>query len=437
MEKDKYSLLKERIVDKTGIETITITIEALSLIVDDYSIPECLVHVGNYYGAMAVYEGDNSKVGITEQDLIDFNILQPIEIDNDIHQIPMATELTGNEYVYSIPEITWKHPGLADSTIESLNREHVEFYTNYGIGVRAALMEIDKECEDKDLYKTDTILDEKDGSKYYLSGPATDVENHNIKNDEKLAIDINLNINDTYGAKHSSEFPKDARISKTSDIEDLLNERRMAKINLSTIPLHTTDDIPMFDPTMLEQIALLARQTGNKFKLNNLFNELISKQNYTLDDIKKEDIISGKELSNVDWHKHNVENNKLDYLRYNLESIEPAFIPKKEILKIFNKLIEQFKNITKKDFKRLRTYVISGKDDYYHINYGNELNMVLHYMKLNLPIGTTLIHLDNLIVDIRRIILEGKPTIKFNLNIEEFNLFKKWLLDNSERIKDE
>lgn len=110
--------------------------------------------------------------------------------------------------------------------------------------------------------------------------------------------------------------------------------------------------------------------------------------------------------------------------------------PRKEIIKIFNKLIEQFKNITKKDFKRLKTYVISGKDEYYHIKYNDELNMVLHYMKLNLPTGTTLVNLDNLIVDIRRIILEGKPTIKFNLNIEEFKLFKKWLLDNSERIED-
>ena len=358
MEKSKFELLNEKVKCNTGIETITITIEAFSLIVDDYSIPECLVHVGNYYGTMTVYEGDNNKVGITEQDLIDFNILQPIEIDNDIHQsypvispygTPIVNEIDGDslcvnsslsDWVFKTPEITWKHPGLADSTIESLKKEH-------------------------------------------------DIDNVLAK------IDLNCNL-----------------------------------------PLHTTNDIPMFDPTIYEQIALLARQTGNKFKLNNFFNELISKQNYTLDDIKKEDISSGKELSNVDWHKYNVENNKLDYLRYNLESIERPFKPRKEILKIFNKLIEQFKNITKKDFKRLRTYVISGRDDYYHIDYGNELNMVIHYMKLNLPIGTTLIHLDNLIVDIRRIILEGKPTIKFNLNIEEFNLFKKWLLDNSERIED-
>lgn len=99
MEKDKYSLLKERIVERTGIKTITITIDGLSIIVDDYSMPECLVHVGNYYGAMAVYEGDNSKVGITEQDLIDFNILQPIMCDNlcVISSLP--------DWVFKTPEI--------------------------------------------------------------------------------------------------------------------------------------------------------------------------------------------------------------------------------------------------------------------------------------------------------------------------------------------
>lgn len=399
MEKDKYSLLKERIVKRTGIETITITIEAFSLIVDDYSIPECLVHVGNYYGAMAVYEGDNSKVGIREQDLIDFNILQPIK-NNDIYEtypvvspygVPVVAEMNGDNksWIFSIPESRWIHPGLADSTIESLNKEHVEFYSNYTISNTDTIMEIDKECKDKGLYKTDTILDEKDGSKYYLSGPATDIENHNIKNDEKLAIDINLNINATYGAKHSSEFPKDVKTSKTNDIEGLVNKRRMAKININcNIPLYTPNDIPMFDPTATENLTKMCRTFNNSFKMG----------------------IADK--------------------------IMETLKPKKEILKIFNKLIEQFKNITKKDFKRLRTYVISGKDDYYHIKYGNELNMMLHYLKLNLPIGTTLIHLDNLIVDIRRIILEGKPTIKFNLNIEEFNLFKKWLLDNSERIED-
>ena len=389
MKKDKYSLLKERIVEKTGIETITITIDGLSIIVDDYSKPECLVHVGNYYGGMAVYEGDNSKVGITEQDLIDFNILQPIESDNGIQQsypvispygTPIVNEMDGDNWITTLPGSSWKHPGLADSTIESLKKEH-------------------------------------------------DIDNVLAK------IDLNCNL-----------------------------------------PLHTTNDIPMFDPTICEQIALLGRQTVNKFKLNNFFNELISKHNYTLDDVKKEDINSGKKLSNTDWHEYNAENNKLEYIRFNLESIETpfkprkeipmfdpnivknipnlcrtfnnsfkmevvdkmveSFKPRKEIIKIFNKLIYQFKNITKKDFKRLRTYVISGKDDYYHINYGNELHLMIHHLKLNLPTGTTLIHLDNLIVDIRRIILEGKPTVKFNLNIEEFNLFKKWLLDNSERIED-
>lgn len=139
---------------------------------------------------------------------------------------------------------------------------------------------------------------------------------------------------------------------------------------------------------------------------------------------------------NVDWHKHNAENNKFEYLRFDLEGIETPFKPKKEILKIFNKLIEQFKNITKKDFKRLRTYVISGKDDYKTIKFSTEYIKTMNYIQNNALADIESPYFDNIILDIRRIILEGKPTIKFNLNIEEFNLFKKWLLDNSERIED-
>lgn len=310
MEKDKYSLLKERIVKRTGIETITITIEAFSLIVDDYSIPECLVHVGNYYGAMAVYEGDNSKVGITEQDLIDFNILQPIEIDNDIQQsypvispygTPIVNEIDGDnlctlsslpDCVFITPEITWKHPGLADSTIESLKKEH-------------------------------------------------DIDNVLAK------IDLNCNL-----------------------------------------PLHTTNDVPMFDPAATENLTNLCRTFNNSFKMG----------------------IADK--------------------------IMETLKPKKEILKIFNKLIEQFKNITKKDFKRLRTYVISGKDDYKTIKFSTEYIKTMNYIQNNALADIESPYFDNIILDIRRIILEGKPTVKFNLNIEEFNLFKKWLLDNSERIED-
>jgi hypothetical protein len=77
--KDKYTLLIERVKKNTGIDTISVSITPNGIIVDDTSIPTCLVQVGVLYDAMHVAFGDNTKVGITDQDMVDFGFLEPID----------------------------------------------------------------------------------------------------------------------------------------------------------------------------------------------------------------------------------------------------------------------------------------------------------------------------------------------------------------------
>lgn len=83
--KCKYDKLLNRVKNNTGIDTISLTIDSNNIIVDDTSKLECLVHVTTMYNAMYVAYGDNLKVGITDQDLVDFNILPPLtEMDRFI-----------------------------------------------------------------------------------------------------------------------------------------------------------------------------------------------------------------------------------------------------------------------------------------------------------------------------------------------------------------
>ncbi len=74
----KYDKLLNKVKKNTGIETISLTIDSNNIIVDDYSIPKCLVHATVMYDAMHIASGDNLKVGITDQDMVDFNILPPL-----------------------------------------------------------------------------------------------------------------------------------------------------------------------------------------------------------------------------------------------------------------------------------------------------------------------------------------------------------------------
>lgn len=97
--KSKYELLLERVKKSTGIDTITISTSPHEIIVDDYSKPECLVIVSSYYNALYINYGDNSKVGITEQDLIDFNIITPISLSPHIVSLP---DFVKNTPVYNL-----------------------------------------------------------------------------------------------------------------------------------------------------------------------------------------------------------------------------------------------------------------------------------------------------------------------------------------------
>jgi len=75
---NKYDELKARIEKATGIDTIVLTINNVEIIVDDYAAHKCLLHVGTMYGAMHVVTGYLSDCNVTEQDLINFNILEPM-----------------------------------------------------------------------------------------------------------------------------------------------------------------------------------------------------------------------------------------------------------------------------------------------------------------------------------------------------------------------
>ena len=74
----KYELLLAKVKKATGIDTISLTIDAAQIIVDDYSVPKCLLHIGTMYGAMQIVTGYPSDCNMSEQDLIDFNILEPL-----------------------------------------------------------------------------------------------------------------------------------------------------------------------------------------------------------------------------------------------------------------------------------------------------------------------------------------------------------------------
>ena len=134
MEKCKYVLLLERIKKNTGIDTITLSMDKHSIVVDDYSIPECLVMIMFIGGDMEVMYGDNEKVGITKQDLIDFNIS---DILGTVHTIEPC-ETTFNQLGYKkgefllLPSIglnknfsILKHNILKDFRFKELNKEQL------------------------------------------------------------------------------------------------------------------------------------------------------------------------------------------------------------------------------------------------------------------------------------------------------------------------
>ena len=92
----KYVRLLNRIKANTGINTISLTIDSTGITVDDYSKPECIVQVSVVYNAMQIVSGDNNVVGITDQDLVDFNILPPLS-NTYLHQnLPPL----GDAYLY-------------------------------------------------------------------------------------------------------------------------------------------------------------------------------------------------------------------------------------------------------------------------------------------------------------------------------------------------
>jgi len=73
----KYDELLAKVKKATGIDTISLTIDSTQIIVDDYSVPKCLLHIGTMYDAMHVITGYPAEYNMSEQDLVDFNILEP------------------------------------------------------------------------------------------------------------------------------------------------------------------------------------------------------------------------------------------------------------------------------------------------------------------------------------------------------------------------
>jgi len=77
--KSFYMEVLDRVKRKTGIDTISLSIQPGCLIVDDTSKPECLLMVSNMYNAPYVSIGTMESVGVTCEDLEEFGILTPIQ----------------------------------------------------------------------------------------------------------------------------------------------------------------------------------------------------------------------------------------------------------------------------------------------------------------------------------------------------------------------
>lgn len=134
LDKSKYDKLLNRIKKNTGVETISLTLDSNNIIVDDYSIPKCLAHVTTLYNAMYIVSGDNLKVGITDQDLVDFNILPLLtKMDRFITEYPPTPNIDdmlnwlkenskGTNFTDKVKKLGFSIDGLYYTALCSINQ---------------------------------------------------------------------------------------------------------------------------------------------------------------------------------------------------------------------------------------------------------------------------------------------------------------------------
>lgn len=107
-----------------------------------------------------------------------------------------------------------------------------------------------------------------------------------------------------------------------------------------------------------------------------------------------------------------------------------VFKPKKSIVSILNKLFEQFNKLTHKDIKKVNSYKNSVKTKVVvpSEEYLQTINSVITANATNKDVPSIIA---NLLSELRRLATDGKPSIKFQLNFEEFNIIKKWVEENT------
>jgi len=77
---NKYDTFVKKMKERLGTDKIIVSITPTGICIDRRDTAElsCIVEVGVYYNALYVIDGDNSVAQITNEDLEDFNILQPL-----------------------------------------------------------------------------------------------------------------------------------------------------------------------------------------------------------------------------------------------------------------------------------------------------------------------------------------------------------------------